>query len=183
MATLPETTATPFGLAWQDSSSPAAVWPTGGTAPALANFTSANIQMMQYAVNDLFFFQLQLQHGTAGGSDARIHVHFTFPSQPTAGRWVKFEAIYSIGDINGAFGAESAAATAEYQIVATDNKYHRVLQLAAPTLSTTPQSNAIVGRIRRIAATSGTESDVSPMLLFVDAHVQMAGPGTEGEFA
>lgn len=183
MATLPETYATPFGLAWQDSASPAAVWPTGGTAPALANFTSANIQIMQYAVNDLFYFQLQLQHGTAALSDARLHVHFTFPSQPTSGRWIKLEAIYSIGEVNGAFGAESAAATAEYQIQATDNKYHRVLALAAPSLGSVPQSAAIVGRIRRIAATSGTESDVSPMLLFCDVHVQMAGPGTEGEFA
>jgi hypothetical protein len=183
MATLLETYATPFGLAWQDSSSPAAIWPNGGTAPAMQNFTSANIQLMQYGLNDLFFFQLQLQHGTAGLSDARIHVHFTFPSQPTAGRYVKFELIYSIADINGAFGAESAAQTNEYQIQATDNKYHRVLQLAAPTLSATPQSNAIIGRIRRIDATSGTESNVSPMILFVDAHVQMAGPGTEGEFA
>ncbi len=183
MATLLENYATPFGLAWQDSASPAAIWPNGGTAPAMANFTSANIQLQQYAVNDLFFFQLQLQHGTAALSDARMHVHFTFPSQPTAGRWVKFEAIYSIGEINGAFGAESAAATGEYQIVAADNKYHRVVALAAPSLGSVPQSAAIVGRIRRIAATSGVESDVSPMILFCDAHVQMAGPGTEGEFA
>ena len=183
MAELPRTTATPWALSWQDSSSPAAIWPNGGTAPVSANFTSANIKLQQYAVGDLLYFQLQLQHGVASGSDARLHVHFTFPSQPTVGRWIKFELIYSIGDINAQFSAESAAATAEYQVVATDNKYHRVVQLAAPTLSTTPQSNAIIGRLRRISATSGTESDVSPMILFLDAHVQMAGPGTRGEFA
>lgn len=183
MATLPRTTAASLGRRWQDTVSPAAVWPNGATAPALANLTSANIQGMQYAVNDLLFFQLQMPHGTAPSSDARLHVHFTFPTQPTSGRWVKWECYYTVGDINAAFGAESSVQTVEYQVVATDALYHRVSSICTVALPATPQSSAICGRLRRIAATSGTESDVNPVVLFIDAHIQLDEPGTVGEFS
>lgn len=181
MATLPETTAYPLGLDWTDSSSPANNLPNGGTAPVLTAITT-NISGMSYAVNDLGHFAIQLPHSIAPGSDLRIHCHFTFPSQPTAGRTVRWELIYSVGAINGAFGAESAAQFGEYTIVAADNKYHRVQSLATATASATPQSNAIIGRIRRVAST-GVESDVNPILLFVDAHFQQGPFGTQGEFS
>ena len=180
MAELPRTTASPVGLVWTDSSSPANNLPNGGTAPNLTAITT-NISGMAYAVNDLGHFAIQMPHSIAPGSDLRIHCHFTFPSQPTAGRTVRWELFYSVGDINGAFGAESAAQYGEYTIQATDNKYHRVQALATATASMSPQSNAIIGRIRRVAST-GTESNVSPILLFVDAHFQQGPYGTLGEF-
>lgn len=183
MAELPRTTATSFGRRWHDSMSPAAVWPNGVTAPALANLTSANVQGMQYAVNDHLFFQLQMPHGVAPSGDARLHVHFTFPTQPTAGRYIKWEVYYFVGAINAAFGAESSVQTVEYQVAATDALYHRVASICTVALPAAPQSSAICGHLRRIAATSGVESDVSPVILFIDAHIQLDEPGTVGEFA
>lgn len=183
MADLPRTTATQFGLVWQDTMGVAAAFPTGSTAPALANLTSANIQAYQYAVNDLLHFQLQLPHGAAAGSDLRCHVHFLFPTQPTAGQYIKWEAYYTIGAINAAFGAESSIQTVEYQVQASDAMYHRVSALFTATVPAVPQSSILCGRLRRIAATSGSESSVSPVILFVDAHFQEAGPGTVGEFS
>lgn len=181
MAELPRHTAYPLGLTWNDSSTPAASLPNGVTAPKLTAITT-NISGMAYAVNDLGHFAIQLSHNAAPGSDLRIHCHFTFPSQPTAGRTVRWELYYSVGDINGAFGAESAAQYGEYTIQASDNKYHRVQALATVTASASPQSNAIIGRIRRVAST-GVESNVDPILLFVDAHHQQGPFGTVGEFA
>lgn len=181
MAALPETTATPMAYTWTDSMTPANNLPNGGTAPNLTAITT-NISGMAYAVNDLGHFAIQLPHTCAPGSDLRVHCHFVFPSQPTAGRTVRWEAYYSIGDINGAFSAESAAQYGEYTIQASDNKYHRVQALFTVSASSSPQSNAIIGRIRRVAST-GVESDVSPILLFVDAHFQQGPYGTDGEFS
>lgn len=181
MATLPETTAYPMSLDWTDSMTPAASLPNGATAPDLTAITT-NVSGMAYKVNDLGHFAIQLPHTCAPLSDLRVHCHFTFPSQPTAGRTVRWECYYTVGDINGAFGAESAAQYGEYTIQASDNKMHRVQWLFTAAASATPQSNAILGRIRRVAST-GTESDVNPILLFVDAHFQQGAFGTQGEFA
>ncbi len=157
MAALPETTATSQGLTWNDSMTPANNLPTGGTAPALtAIFT--NISGMAYNVNDLGHFAIQIPHNCAPGSDLRVHCHFTSPSQPTAGRTVRWEAYYSVGAINAAFSAESAAQYGEYTIQASDNKFHRVQSLFTVTAPATPQSCAIIGRIRRVAST-GTEGE------------------------
>lgn len=180
MATLPRNTGYTKSLTWTDSQSPANAFKTGVTTPTLtAIFT--NISGLSYALNDLGHFAIQLPHSIAPGSDLRIHCHFTFPSQPTAGRKVRWELYYSVGDINAAFGAESTAQYGEYTIQAADNKYHRVQALATATASASPQSNAIIGRIKRVAST-GTESDVDPILLFVDAHFQQGPEGTNDEF-
>lgn len=181
MATLPETTAHPMGLDWNDSQVPAASLPNGVTAPALTAITT-NVSGMSYQVNDLAHVAIQLPHSCAPGSDLRVHCHFTFPSQPTAGRTVRWECYYILGDINGAFSGESAAQYGEYTIQASDNKIHRVQALFTATASASPQSNALLFRIKRVAST-GVESDVNPILLFVDCHFQQGAFGTQTEFA
>lgn len=182
MATITRTTAYPFDLRWDDSMSPAYSFPNGGTAPALTAIT-ANISGMAYAVNDLGHFAIQMPHNMAPGSDIKLHVHFTFPSQPTSGRTVRWEVYYSYGAINEAFSAESAAQYGEYTIQATDNKYHRVKEICTISgSSSVPQSSCVIARIRRVAST-GVESDVAPIILFVDAHYQKGPYGTFTEFA
>lgn len=182
MATLPRTTAYPFDLRWDDSMSPAMAFRTGGTSPILTAITT-NISGLAYALNDLGHFAIQMPHDMAPGSDLDLHVHFTFPSQPTAGRTIRWEVFYSYGTIDGAFGAESAAQYGEYTIQAADNKYHRVKEVCTIAGSATvPQSSCIIARIRRVAST-GTESDVDPIILFVDAHYQKGQYGTAGEYS
>ena len=181
MATLPETTAYPMSLDWNDSMSPAYSLPNGGTTPSLAAIT-ANISGMEYKVNDLGHFAIQMPHSCAPLSDLRLHCHFTFPTQPTAGRTVRWEVYYSVGDINAAFGAESAAQYGEYTIAASDDKIHRVRSICTATAPATPQSCILIGRIKRVAST-GTESDVNPILLAVDCHFQQGPMGTQGEFS
>ena len=84
MATLPRTTAQPLGLTWDDSMSPAYSFPTGGTSPSLTAITT-NISGMAYGTDDLGHWAIQLPHDCTPGSDLRLHVHFVFPTQPTAG--------------------------------------------------------------------------------------------------
>lgn len=181
MATLPRTTGHPFGLTWTDSMTPANNLPNGGTAPVLTAITT-NVSGMAYAVNDLGHFAIQMPHDCTSGSDLRLHCHFTFPSQPTSGRTVRWEVYYAIGAVNGAFSAESGPHHGEYTIQAADNKYHRVQALITITAPTTALSTAIIGRIRRVAST-GVESDVDPILLFVDAHYQRGPFGSENEYS
>jgi len=180
MATLPRTTAWPASLVWTDSMSPAMAFKTGGTTPALTAITT-NISGLAFALNDLGHFAIQLPHDIAPGSDLRLHAHFTFPSQPTAGRTVRWEVYYSYGIIDAAFGAESAVQHGEYTIQATDDKYHRTKAICTISGSATaPRSSIILARIRRVAST-GTESDVDPILLSVDAHYQKGAFGTLDE--
>jgi len=180
VAELPRTTAAPLALAWTDSMSPAYSLPAGGTAPALTAITT-NISGLAYAVNDLGHFAIQMPHTIQPLSDMRLHCHFTFPSQPTAGRTVRWECYFSLAGINTAFSAESAAQHGEYTIQASDNKVHRVQPIFTATAPAIPQSCILIGRIRRVAST-GTESNVDPVLLAVDAHFQQGPHGTEGEF-
>lgn len=181
MATLPDTTAYPLGLDWNDSMSPAYSLPNGGTSPTLTAITT-NISGLGYGVNDLGHFAIQMPHSCAPGSDLRLHCHFTFPTQPTAGRTVRWEVYYSVGDINAAFGAESAVQHGEYTVQASDALIHRVQAICTATAPATPQSCILIGRIRRVAST-GTESDVEPILLAVDCHFQQGPYGTQTEFS
>jgi hypothetical protein len=170
-----------MGLDWNDSMSPAYSLPNGGTAPSLtAIFT--NISGLAYGVNDLGHFAIQMPHTIQPLSDLRLHCHFVFPSQPTAGRTVRWECYYSVAAINGEFSAESAAQYGEYTIQESDNKVHRVQSIFSATAPAIPQSCILIGRIRRVAST-GTESNVNPILLAVDAHFQQGPMGTQSEFA
>lgn len=181
MATLPETTAYPLGLDWNDSQSPAYSLPNGGTSPTLTAITT-NISGLSYGLNDLGHFAIQMPHSVAPGSDLRVHVHFTFPTQPTAGYKLRWEVFFSVGAINAAFGAESAAQYGEYTVQASDALIHRVQSICTVTAPTPPQSCILIGRIRRVAST-GTECDVEPILLALDAHFQQGPVGTQTEFA
>lgn len=180
MATIARTKASTMSLTWNDSMTPANNLPTGGTAPALTAITT-NISGMAYAVNDLGHFAIQIPHTCEPSSDLKVHCHFVFPSQPTQGTTVRWELYYSLADVNGAFSAESSAQYGEYTVQASDNKVHRVQALATISSSTSPQSCAIIGRIRRVAST-GSESNVAPILLFVDAHFQQGPYGTQNEY-
>lgn len=182
MATLPRTTATPLALTWNDTGQAALSLPTGGTAPSLTAFSSGwNTQGPAYNVNDLLYFGFQLNHNAAVGSDCKLHLHFMFPSNPTAGRTVRFECYYTVAQVNQAFSAESGPHYAEYTIPATDGVKHRVIDLIGFALPALPQSAWVAGRVRRVAST-GTESNVSPILGFVDGHYQQGPYGTMGEF-
>jgi hypothetical protein len=160
---------------------PANNLPNGGTAPSLTAITT-NISGMAYAVNDLGHFAIQINHDCAASSDLKLHCHFVFPSQPTAGRTVRWEVYYSLGGVGAAFSAESVAQYGEYTIVASDDKIHRAQSICTISGLAAPQSCAIIGRIMRVAST-GSESDVNPILLFVDAHYQRGPYGTYAEFS
>lgn len=184
MADLLRTRSTPMGLTWDDSSTAVVSLPNGATAPVRTAMLGGSVFGPAFAPNDLFDFHIQTSHKAANGSDFRLHVHFMFPTSPTTGRRCRFEMYYTFADPNGTFVAEVGPVySADYDIPAADGGKHRVIAVTTLTLPASAQSTWIAGRCRRVAPATGTDSDVAPVIGFVDGHYQQDRFGTEGEWA
>lgn len=176
MADIPKTTAYPLNGLWNNAVTRAYSIPNGGTSPVLTAITT-NIYGMAYAVNDLGYSVIDLPHTCAPSTDLKIHACFTFPSQPTAGRTVRWELYYAVAADDIQY-VEVGPVYGEYTIQATDNKYHRTQLITTASLSSTaPWGTMVIFRIRRVAST-GTESDVNPILTAITGHFQQGNFGT-----
>ncbi len=156
--------------AWLDSASSGVSYPSGSTAPTRTTFTT-NTAGWVYALNDFFDGTIQMGHDCQPGSALDVHIHFSFPSQPSVGTKLNWQLYYCYAKIDGTF-SETIPLNAEYVVKASDNKVHRVFELGAITAdATAPQSAMIILRVKRIAKSAGgSECDVEPIIWACDAH-------------
>lgn len=185
MGDLPRSGAFPMGRTWDDSSTAVINLPSGGTAPVrTAMQAGGSVFGMAYNDNDLCDFHIQTSHKTSKGSDFRLHVHFMFPTNPTAGRHIRFEMYYTFAAVNAAFaGQVGPVYSDDYVIPAADGGIHRATHVTTLVLPGSAHSVWIAGRCRKVAPLTGTDTDVNPILGFVDGHHQQDYFGTEGEWA
>lgn len=144
--------------------------------PTYENFTSANIEAYAFSVDD----KLQLSaneppHGWKEGTVGSAHVHFCLKTAQTSGanQFVKLELIFAYADYNGVW-TEQAAMTQEETIPTASAQWKSFL----PTFSTTVNltglhlGSQIKCRVRRIAATGGTEYADDVYISQVGIHVE-----------
>ena len=171
-----QTSSNAFRGEWLDSMSSGLAFPNGVVAPSRTAITT-NLAGWEYAVNDYFDGSIQFNHDCQQSSHLDFHIHFCFPSQPTAGYNLAFQLYYAYAPIDGAF-SEVAATPVPYTVAASDNKIHRYLELGSLTGDATSSRSAIaLVRVKRITRLSGTECDVNPILLHCDCHYQSRFPG------
>jgi hypothetical protein len=143
--------------------------------PTYENFTSANIEAYAFSVND----KLQLSaneppHGWDEGTLGYAHVHFCLKTAQTSGanQYVKTELIFAYADYNGVW-VEQAAITQEETIPTASAQWKSFLTSFASTVTLTGLhvGSQIKCRVRRIAATGGTEYADDVYISQVGVHV------------
>jgi hypothetical protein len=150
--------------------------------PTYENFTSANIEAYAFSVND----KIQLSsneppHGWDEGTLGYAHVHFCLKTAQTTGanRFVKMELIFAYADYNGVW-TEQAAMTQEETIPTGSAALKSFLTGFTSTVTLTGLhiGSQIKCRVRRIAATGGTEYADDVYITQVGVHVSKVRIGS-----
>jgi hypothetical protein len=150
--------------------------------PTYENFTSANIEAFAFSVDD----KIQLSsneppHGWSEGTVGSAHVHFALKSAQSTGedRFVKLELIFAYADYNGVW-TEQAAMTQEETIPTGSAQWKSFLTTFGTTVTLTGLhiGSQIKCRVRRIAATGGTEYADDVYISQVGVHVEKVRIGS-----
>lgn len=161
---------------WEDMQFPLA----SGKVPA-ANYPTwelmtTSIEAYAFSVGD----HIQLQgneppHGWKEGTVGSAHIHFTLKTAQTSGsnQFAKFELIFAYADVNGTW-TEQAAITTEATIATGTAAKTHYLQTASTTVTLTGLhlGAQIKARVRRIAATGGTEYGDKVFITQVGVHIE-----------
>jgi hypothetical protein len=144
--------------------------------PTYESFTSANIEAFAFSVDD----KIQLQaneppHGWKEGTVGSAHIHFCLKTAQSTGanRYAKFELIFAYADYNGIW-TEQAAITQETTIPTGSAALKSFLTAFTNTVTLTGLhiGAQIKCRVKRIAATGGTEYANDVYISQVGVHVE-----------
>lgn len=148
--------------------------------PTYETFT-ANTEEYAFSVDD----KIQLEanepsHGWSEGTLGSAHIHFTIKTLQNSGsnRYAKFEVIFAYSDYNGIW-TEQAALFAETTIpnnAAALQSY--LLSVGSVTLTGLHLGSQIKARVRRIAATGGTEYAADVYITQVGIHTEKVRMGS-----
>jgi hypothetical protein len=150
--------------------------------PTYEAFTSANIEAYAFSVDD----KIQLSsneppHGWVEGSVGSAHVHFALKTAQVTGsdRFLKLELIFAYSDYNGIW-VEQAAITQEETITNGAVALQSYLTTFGTTVTLTGLhiGSQIKCRVRRIAATGGTEYADDVYITQVGVHVEKVRLGS-----
>jgi hypothetical protein len=150
--------------------------------PTYEAFTSANIESFAFSVDD----KIQLSsneppHGWVEGTLGYAHVHFAIKTEQATGenRFVKFELIFAYSDYNGTW-VEQSAITQEETIPTATAALKSFLTSFTSTVTLTGLhvGSQIKCRVRRIAATGGTEYADDVYITQVGVHVEKTRIGS-----
>jgi hypothetical protein len=162
---------------------------SAGKVPAAnyPDYEAFGTQQREYSfdVNDYIDLQAnELPHGWVEGSTAEFHLHLWPKTAQNTGanRFAKFTLYISYADTNEVLAETSL--TAEYTIPdGTAALTHLLLDLGNLALPNNLIGTQIKLRIKRIAATGGTEYADSIFITQVGSHVQHSRLGSRTEYA
>ncbi|MCK9370789.1 hypothetical protein M0R04_12840 [Candidatus Dojkabacteria bacterium] len=150
--------------------------------PTYEAFTSANIEAFAFSVDD----KIQLSsneppHGWKEGTVGNAHVHFCIKTAQNTGanRFVKLELIFAYSDYNGTW-TEQAAITQEETIPTGAAALQSYLTSFTSTVTLTGLhiGSQIKCRVKRIAATGGTEYADDVYITQVGVHIEVEKIGS-----
>lgn len=157
----------------------------GANYPTWETFTT-NTAAYAFSVDDYIDLKANEPfHGWSEGTSGVVHVHFALKTAQSTGadRFAKFTAYVAIADVNGAW-SEIGPYTAE-QTIATGSAAlkHFLLDLGTATLAGYHLGAQIKARIKRIAATGGTEYADDVYITQVGIHTQQVRIGSRSPSA
>ena len=149
-----------------------------GKVPA-ANFPSwealtTNTYGYAFGVDELIDLEAnEPSHGWKEGTNGSVHIHFAPKTAQSSGanRFVKFTVYISYADVNEVWTETSV--TAEYTIpTGTSAKTHLLLTTGTLTLTNNLIGTQLTARVKRIAATGGTEYADDVFITQVGIHLE-----------
>lgn len=134
-----------------------------------------------FAVNDYLYFDVQTHHAMKLNTVLDNHLHFTLPNTTNIGDKWQFQLDVIAAGIDTQWAAPTGTPfSSEHTIVANDDTYHRLLDIADIPASNDTVSSIYKCKLTRIAASSdeyGSEVYVS----FMDCHYQKNTMGSRQE--
>jgi len=149
-------------------------------APSWESLTT-NTSAFSFAVDDYIDLQCdEPSHGWNEGTNGSVHVHMAIKTAQTSGssQYAKFTCYLAISDVGGVW-SEIGPFTAEQTILnGTAALHHYLLPVGTATLTGYHLGMQIKARIKRIAATTGTEYADSVFITQVGIHVEKVRMGS-----
>ena len=134
-----------------------------------------------FALNNYLYFDLQTSHTMELNTVLDHHIHFTLPNTTNIGDKFQFQLDVIAAGIDTQWAVPAGSPfTAEHTIVANDNTYHRVLDIADIDASNDTVSTIYKCKFTRIAATSN-EYGSEVYINFFDSHYIKDAHGSVNE--
>lgn len=137
--------------------------------------------VLGFDLNEYMYFDVQTSHSMRLNTILDNHIHFTLPNTTNIGDKFQFQLDVIAAGIGTQWAAPTGTPfTAEHTIVANDDTYHRVLELADIPASNDTVSSIYKFKLTRIAASSdeyGSEVYIS----FTDCHYEKDTVGSRSE--
>lgn len=159
---------------------------TNGKVPAVnyPNYETLTTNTRGYAFGINEYIDLEseeMSHGWQESSTVYPHVHFTLKSATTAVNYVKFTIYLAYANIDGTWTETSL--TAEKTVTSgTLALSHFILGLGSVSLSGYSIGTQVKCRIKRIAATTGTEYPQDVFITQIGVHAKFNSPGSREEW-
>jgi hypothetical protein len=134
-----------------------------------------------FTVNDYLYFDVQTHHAMKLNTALDNHLHFTLPNTTDIGDKFQFQLDVIAAGIDTQWAAPTGTPfTSEHTIVANDNTYHRLMEMADIPASNDTVSTIYKCKLTRIAAT-GDEYASEVYISFMDCHYQKNTMGSRQE--
>lgn len=152
-------------------------------APNWETFT-ANTSAYAFSVDDYIDLQCnELPHGWKEGTAGHAHLHFTIKTAQSTGadRFAKFSVWVAYADTNEAWIEQAVLSTEATIPTGSAALTHFYLDLGDLTLTNYLVGAQLVARVKRIAATGGTEYADDVYITQVGVHVEKVRVGSRSE--
>ncbi len=134
-----------------------------------------------FALNNYLYFDVQTSHSMQLNTILQNHIHFTLPNVTDIGDKFQFQLDVMVAGINGEWEVPTGSPfTGEHTIVAGDNTYHRVLEIAEIPASNPTLSTIYKCKFTRIAASSD-EYGSEVYITYIDCHYMKDSIGSRLE--
>jgi len=136
-----------------------------------------------FAVNDYLYFDIQTSHSMKLNTIMDNHIHFSLPNTTNIGDKFQFQVDVMAAGMDTAWAVPAGSPfTAEHTIVANDDTYHRLKDIADIDASNDTVSTIYKCKLTRIAA-SANEYGSEVYVTFIDCHYQKNTIGSRQEYA
>jgi len=141
--------------------------------------SGVTFDVLGFSVNDTISFDIETFHSMKLDTILNIHMHFILPNTTNIGDKFQFQLDVIVAGINGEYAVPAGSPfTAEHTIVANDDSFHRIFDLANIPSSNTTISTIYTCRLTRITA-SESEYGSEVYLKFIDGHYQIDDRGSQ----
>jgi len=139
--------------------------------------------VLAFALDEYIYFDVQTSHSMKLNTILDCHIHFTLPNTTNIGDKFKFQLDVIAAGIDTQWAVPASSPfTAEHTIVANDDTYHRLLEIADIDSSNDTVSTIYKCKLTRVDASSDEYgSDV--YVLFIDCHYEKDTMGSQVEGA